>query len=156
MKLERRTRWAIIIVLAILALIIAIYIYSSNSSNNIDGFLSNLKESKEVALIMDTRESNSLELNHKIMTCGIGIAQGNGLVGKQTTIYGIEDTICYISYPNDTHNANATIQECENEIKNKIQIHIQSGKEDKTIFEANKMKIYISETYEGSCMLQIQ
>ncbi len=156
MDMGKRTRWAIIIVLAIVAIIIAGHIYTSNNSGSTELFLNTLKNSDEVALIMDTRGSESLEVNHKIMTCGIGIAQGNGLVGKQTTIYGIEDNGCVISYPNDTHDANATIDKCENEIQNKLQIHIQPGTEDKTIFEKNKMSIYISETYTGSCALQFK
>lgn len=156
MDIDRRTRWAIIILLAILAIIITIYIYTSNNEANLSIFLNNLKNEKEVALIMDTRGSESLEINHKIMTCGIGISSGNALVGKETTIYGINNSMCIISYPNNTHDANATIQKCENEYKNKIQIHIQPGEEDSTIFEKDKMKIYISENYTGGCSLQFE
>ncbi len=155
MDLSRKTRWAIIIIIAILAVIIAYYIYSSNSSE-MGVFLNNLKQAKEVALVMDTRGSPSLEVNHKIMTCGIGISGGNVLVGKDTTIYGLEEGGCVISYPDDTHNANATIEKCENEIKQKLQIYIRPGNIDKTTFEPNKMYLDISESFNDTCNLQIQ
>ena len=158
MELSRRTRWTIIIIIAVLAIIITAYIYLSESNNkkNMSIFLNNLKQVNEVALIMDTRGSDSLELNHNIMTCGIGIAQGNALAGKDTTIYGIEDSGCVISYPNDTHDANATIEKCENEIKQKMQIYIKPGNEDKTIFEEYKMIIYLTADYNETCSLQFE
>ncbi|MFA5382862.1 MAG: hypothetical protein WC356_06855 [Candidatus Micrarchaeia archaeon] len=156
MELDRKTKWIIIILIAVLAIAITYYIDSNSYEKKMNNYFDNLKESTEVALIMDTRNSNSLEVNHKIMTCGIGIASGNVLVGKEITIYGIDNTKCIISYQNNTHDINATIEKCEDEMKNKIQIYIRSGSADKTIFEPNKMYLDISESFNGTCALQFQ
>lgn len=158
MKLDRKTRWSLIIIIAVLAVVMATFIYLNSHGLGIGGvsdFTQNLQNANEIALIMDTRGSPSKDADYNIMVCGIGLSGSRGLVGKDITIYGIEDAGCIISYPNATHDDSATIEKCENDIKNKLQIYIQYGEDDKTVFTANKMNLFVSENFNSTCAIDL-
>ena len=159
MKLNEKQQWTVIGAFFLLGVLILGYTYYSDtaSKETARAYFSNLMGSSQVAVVVDLRDvpNNDSKTRQNIMNCGIGISGSPALASKAKLIYGIEaDGTCVISYPNDTHEMNVTIERCEREVGQFVSAVVKYGS-PRTDFKNTSMTIYIDQNTNTSCRLTL-
>ncbi len=160
MRISEKTQWAIIVVVLLLGLSLfgyELYQYyqKQNMNAQMQRYFTNLMSARSVAIVMDLRNAPDSRTRYNINMCGIGVAGSPALASKPKYIYGIDNDRCIISYPNNTHESNASVERCEREINEFVNIIIKYGKPH-TEFTDNSMIIYIDRNTNASCRLAIK
>ncbi len=157
-------KWAIVLVLVIIAIYLAYSYYVSNNYQNEENefnikenLLKNMKKigyaealekmtnSSEICIIEDLKKSNDT-IRQNIMNCGINIASTAPKYGKNISAYAIEDNICYNA------EGKTSVEECYKEIIEKecFVMYVEEGNQFNTY--ENMIDIGVNETFnEKGC-----
>ena len=120
--------------------------------NEVNGetFATILADSSNVYIVMDVRGVDEQVRRKNILQCGVDFAGSPGLVGKNLTIFSLDDDQGCIGM-----DRNHPFEYCFSQMENGIALYVEEG--NVTKFYTNALKVGMGESYEvGACSVNVK
>jgi len=150
-----KLKWGLVGLIVFASVCVTVYLlHDYQEKEKMRTYFTNLMSADNIAVVMDHRGAPDTRTKYNIDMCGIGVSGSPALADKPKYIYGIEKDRCIISYPDNRHDSNASVDRCDREINEFVNIIIRPGS-PRTVFEERSMIIYVDNETNMSCRLTV-
>ena len=145
-------RYLVVALLVIVAAAVLYSLYGTEQKVSLSDFKKELSGTKKIAIVMDTRYSES---TGPVFQCGISIARSVGGLGKLPDNFAYEGETCVHSSSGSMNTTlNSSIQECESMLRGSVVFYIKyNSAKNATSFYKSKAVIEGDGSFLTDCPL---